>query len=494
MFTAIPRPERTMPPALLDHHPLLDYLFFFDTSLDTQCAGYDYTHSRPRRCNAITSEQDQAEAIRLLTKAAADFHSGRMERIGSTLAELAPHVLCPRVSHQAQAPGLVARWTRDAEMFMAGYGAMSELRARDPFADTSRIVGGADADATTSTNETWRERVFRGVWEILDRVRWTHRQLVPRLPRFTSPEQSRDEHEQMPVSDFNWDYSPEYAYENGNGHEHDYSYEHESESASNARATTVRTSTESDPEPSHTPAVPWDIPAEPTLRLRDSQWGLPPSPPRASALVNPPSPQRDTASKPNTVYALRHPIDGDCSICFTSLLEHPYDTDSDSDADAPSTGRDMATDTGTGTDAESEQLAISLSPPHSIHRWYDTDTGEWGYTDATGEQFAFHALSSRPHEVKNTQDALSAKPLVPELSWCQTGCGVNYHKQCIDRWTALAPLATCPTCRRAWVGQGLGRTHTHTHAHTHGSGYGHGNRPRHRAISYSFPSPPWQGW
>ncbi|KAL4910352.1 hypothetical protein BDW74DRAFT_51185 [Aspergillus multicolor] len=476
------------PSALNDHHPLLSYLFFFDTSLDNQCAGYDYTHdhNHPRRCTATTSEQDQAEAIRLLSKAAGDFHTGRMERLHTTLAELAPHVLCPRISHQTQAPGLVARWGRDVEMFMAG-------------------GRGAVGVTIYRNNETWRARMSRGVWEFLDRAWWTR--LVPRILYLTCPERS-PENEQAHVEDFDWDYGAENVQENEHQHQHQHDYnsehEHEFEPASFTppASDAQPASNSTNPEPlSHTPVQPWDIPAEPRHpRLRDSDWGLLPSP-GSETLETPRLPQRNnnTKPKPSTVYALRHPIDGECSICFTSLLEHPADFN-DNTPSSSALGADE--DTETWTEAETEQEHLTTSPPHSIHRWYDTDTGEWGYTDATGTQHTFHPNSCRTttHKINlNLNDAESerpTKPPVPELSWCKTGCGVNYHRPCIEQWIALAPQPSCPTCRGEWVGEEFGhRLGERGRGHGHGHGLGHRHRQHHRVASYSYSySLGSQGW
>ncbi|KAL2871393.1 uncharacterized protein BJX67DRAFT_377171 [Aspergillus lucknowensis] len=44
------------------------------------------------------------------------------------------------------------------------------------------------------------------------------------------------------------------------------------------------------------------------------------------------------------------------------------------------------------------------------------------------------------------------------LVWCKAFCGVNYHRECFDKWVSRCVMArsmrsvTCPTCRRVWWG------------------------------------------
>merc|ERR1719319_586063 len=46
-----------------------------------------------------------------------------------------------------------------------------------------------------------------------------------------------------------------------------------------------------------------------------------------------------------------------------------------------------------------------------------------------------------------------------KLVWCETGCGHNFHKQCMQMWLGSKHSAaekTCPLCRTLWSQQGTG--------------------------------------
>ncbi|KAL4777680.1 hypothetical protein BDW60DRAFT_173689 [Aspergillus nidulans var. acristatus] len=147
----------------------------------------------------------------------------------------------------------------------------------------------------------------------------------------------------------------------------------------------------------------------------------------------------------NTIEHLRQPIDGDCSICLISLLDEPSDFE-------------FGTDSG-----YTRPITDRLSSPSadSSFQWHDTDTGTPGLTDLMRRDYAYHPVVSYIREVRRDINVRREGkvgerkyPARPELSWCIAGCGVNYHKRCLDKWVAMAPsgLATCPSCRRRWVG------------------------------------------
>jgi hypothetical protein len=57
---------------------------------------------------------------------------------------------------------------------------------------------------------------------------------------------------------------------------------------------------------------------------------------------------------------------------------------------------------------------------------------------------------------KPLQDECSicTEPLDPnaeDITFCRSGCGQNFHEQCIDEWkTSQSGQTTCPMCRKIW--------------------------------------------
>ncbi|KAL5003312.1 hypothetical protein BDV10DRAFT_180446 [Aspergillus recurvatus] len=450
MFTIYPRsrPSPTNPSTStsITSLPHLSYILSLDPSHDPRCAGY--LHTRSRRCTAETNLQSRTEAIILLNTATADLHAGRWRYIdvNKTLEELARCVLCSEISHQAQALALTERWRADIEAFAQGYDLMSGSNNAD-------AVPEWDVVNMDTSIESWRERVYRGVWGVFDKLR--HAQLVPRMnsafsrANWVTVGDSIHQHAQGSDSHWNRNVDHEYAYD----HDHDYNYEYEYEltpPTSNRRATTTSTSigpvtyTQSYTQAQH---IATGILAQ--ARTRDSVFGL--SPPAPDNIEMPHGYPSNTStsikSKTNIFERLRQPIDGDCSICLGSLLDRPSDFDYDTDS-----GHRKA-----NIDRPSSPSADSVIQRH------DTSTGAWGYTDFTGREYAYHPVLSCVREVEPNIDVKGEGkegrrkyPARPDLSWCRAGCGVNYHKRCIDRWVATAPSgsATCPSCRRRWVGGG----------------------------------------
>ncbi|KAL5051742.1 hypothetical protein BDW71DRAFT_202895 [Aspergillus fruticulosus] len=454
MFSIYPRPRpaptnpsTSTPTTSLPH---LSYILSLDPSHDPRCAGYMHTHGR--RCTVETNLQNRTEAITLLNTATADLHAGRWRfiDINDTLEELARCVLCSEISHQAQAPTLVERWRADIEAFVRGYGLISVFSNVDATPEW-------DVVSMNTSNESWRERAYRGVWGVFGKLRCA--QLVPRMDSgnsrasWVSAGNSIHQHVQGSDSDWNRNVDYEYAYDHDRHDDYNYEYEYDStRPTSNERTTSTSTNTSTGPviytQPyTHTQHIPTDIPAQD--QTPDAVFGL--SPPAPDNIEMPHDYGSNTSTsiklKNNTVERLRQPVDGDCSICLVSLLDQPSGFDYD-----PDSGRKRA-----DTDYPPSPSA------DSIFQWHDTSTGVWAYTDFIGREYEYQPVLSCVREVEPDVDIKregkeeeETYPTRPELSWCRAGCGVNYHKRCIDRWVAMAPsgLATCPSCRRRWAGGG----------------------------------------
>ncbi|KAL4737020.1 hypothetical protein BDV11DRAFT_163158 [Aspergillus similis] len=445
MFTIYPRPRplsadlsTSTPTTSLPH---LSYILSLDPLLDHRCAGYVLTHGR--RCTTETNLQDRTDAIKLLDTATADLRGGRRRYIeNKTLQKLALCVLCSDITHQAQARTLVERWRADIEAFVQGYGVISGLNVTDTMMEW-------DVVNMDVNNKRWRERVYRGFQWGFDNLR--RAQLVPSMDsgflRASRAPGGIPTHQHLQGSNSDWNGNADYEYSLGPHHEPENELplplSHErttstSTSTSTGHGTYTNPSTNAQHPPIGIPAQAW---------THDSVFGLSPLAPEHIEMPHNHQAGASTPakSKANTIERLRQPIDGDCNICLISLLDEPSDFDSDTDS-----GYTRAT-----TDRLSSPRA------DSVYQWHDTGTGAWRYTDATRRGYAYHPVLSYVRRVEPDINVRRERkvgerkyPARPELSWCRAGCGVNYHKRCLDRWVAMAPsgLATCPSCRRRWVG------------------------------------------
>ncbi|KAL4746502.1 hypothetical protein BDW72DRAFT_184755 [Aspergillus terricola var. indicus] len=120
------------------------------------------------------------------------------------------------------------------------------------------------------------------------------------------------------------------------------------------------------------------------------------------------APSQTITSAPRRT-ATRRTIEGDCSICLEPLQKARRGLDflSCSDSEKKGYGASAVTDDG----------------------------------EAPG-----------PVSSTTAKDSYSRKDKkYPELTWCKTHCGVNYHAKCMRLWLATAPASTCPTCRGVWI-------------------------------------------
>lgn len=76
---------------------------------------------------------------------------------------------------------------------------------------------------------------------------------------------------------------------------------------------------------------------------------------------------------------------------------------------------------------------------------------------------AVEALQTQHQDRSRTSSQVTRKPVEGEcvicfetfkprqqLTWCQTQCGYNFHKQCLRQWSDAASKLTCPCCRSVW--------------------------------------------
>ncbi|KAL4995827.1 hypothetical protein BDV10DRAFT_123784 [Aspergillus recurvatus] len=133
----------------------------------------------------------------------------------------------------------------------------------------------------------------------------------------------------------------------------------------------------------------------------------------------------DLSSSGNKVS--RRPVEGDCTICFTSL-ENDQNSISLEDYQC-----------------ELKHFAIA-NEAGSLHD--DTDTYEDDhYLDADDDDYG----DSDVEEEEDDDDVDNNNNGV--LVWCRAFCGTNYHSQCFAQWILQFKKrqdVSCPTCRRGW--------------------------------------------
>ncbi|CAI7648239.1 unnamed protein product [Penicillium pancosmium] len=61
-------------------------------------------------------------------------------------------------------------------------------------------------------------------------------------------------------------------------------------------------------------------------------------------------------------------------------------------------------------------------------------------SDDSGDEQGYYSDDDEP-EVEVEEDG---------LVWCKAQCGVNYHRECIEKWLRSGHYDSCPTCRKTW--------------------------------------------
>ncbi len=131
-----------------------------------------------------------------------------------------------------------------------------------------------------------------------------------------------------------------------------------------------------------------------------------------------PSPTEPPAPAPISE-AHRQPVEGDCSICLSSLLESvPTDFDSN---------------------PWKRNAADSEPSSGPYNDWYQG----WGWWNYIPDSQGRDQVNGNEDEERECQFA--------SVSWCRAKCGVNFHTSCIDSWLYMADRSTCPVCRSYWV-------------------------------------------
>ncbi|KAL4913276.1 hypothetical protein BDW62DRAFT_205704 [Aspergillus aurantiobrunneus] len=136
----------------------------------------------------------------------------------------------------------------------------------------------------------------------------------------------------------------------------------------------------------------------------------------------------------------QRPVEGECAICFGSLLEAPA---GDYCGIGVARGRGLAWG---GARARFAYPRFGLDD-----RWYDGEDELWDLWDCEEEGILLDNGVEGDVGGEDEREGEEGEKGEPELSWCKAQCGVNYHKSCIEEWLLVSETVSCPTCRSRWL-------------------------------------------
>ncbi|KAJ6044030.1 uncharacterized protein N7446_002226 [Penicillium canescens] len=307
--------------------------------------------------------------------------------IDTLLEDLAPHVLCTRF-HQSQASDLSCRWKRQVRTYLDSR--VASTRSARPMRLSSRSIYRETAEDDIEERTALLYQRLHDITEEVRRLEVAQYSLSITANR---PIHREGRNTSVGVSSSSAG-----------------SVSSRNTPPPNLIDRTVRSrSTESPNQSAIT--VPRPAQAQVSHQTRAVSVSSPrPSTPPTVVRVS--SSTRNQDSQDVTPQANRREVEGECGICLCNLQISQQDVDTDEEEESESNDDDDDDD-----EEEDEEE--------------DDDNDD----DDDDEQI--EAEDKEEHQDE-------------ELVWCKARCGVNFHKQCIDRWleTALAP--TCPACRSYW--------------------------------------------
>ncbi|CAG8288633.1 unnamed protein product [Penicillium salamii] len=355
------------------------------------CAGY--APSQRRRCHIRTNSRGRSSAMALLDKGTEKLQAGR--NIDNLLEDLAPHVLCTRF-HQNQASTLTSSWRRKVRSYLDSQSTPTRSRATSSTPRASRRPRSISSEPVDLAME---ERIA----ELRRRI-----EALKELRRVESARSGRGRttrSHSRETEDSSRTVSPSRLGSSSGGH---VSQERYTERVAERASTevTVRSVT----------AVPRPAQAHIAPSRRVSVSNQTPQSPSTGVSV----PRRTViyGRKSRLPQVSRREVEGDCGICLCDLhgpqqaVDWEDETDSDSDDDE----EDDSDDDEEDDDSEDDED--------------DSEDGE------------------EEDDSEDDDNYYDANEYQEELTWCKIGCGVNFHKKCIDKWLACAH--TCPACRSKW--------------------------------------------
>ncbi|CAG7939706.1 unnamed protein product [Penicillium salamii] len=363
------------------------------------CAGY--APSQRRRCHIRTNSRGRSSAMALLDKGTEKLQAGR--NIDNLLEDLAPHVLCTRF-HQNQASTLTSSWRRKVRSYLDSQstptrstrGASSTPRA----SLRPRSISSEPVDlATDERIADLRRRI-----EALKELR--------RLEGSRSGRERTIRSHSRETENSSRTVSPSGL---GSSLGRNSSLERYTERVAERASTevTVRSVT----------AVP--RPAQAHIAAPRQVSVSTQSPQSPSTVVSVPRRTVIYGRKSRLPQVTRREVEGDCGICLCDLHgpQQAVDWEDETDNDSDDEEDDDSDDDEEEDDSEDDEEDDSEDDEDDDSEEEEDDSEDDGkYYDANEYQ--------------------------EELTWCKIGCGVNFHKKCIDKWLACA--RTCPACRSKW--------------------------------------------
>ncbi|CAG8929202.1 unnamed protein product [Penicillium salamii] len=358
------------------------------------CAGY--APSQRRRCHIRTNSRGRSSAMALLDKGTEKLQAGR--NIDNLLEDLAPHVLCTRF-HQNQASTLTSSWRRKVRSYLDSQS--TPTRSTRATSSTPRASLRPQSISSEPGDLALEERIA----DLIKRVE--------RLKELRRLEGSRSGRERSTRS-----------------HSRETENSSRTVSPSGVRSSSGRQSSQE----SYTDRVADRASTEVTVQLvtavpRPGQaHGAPPrrvsvstqTPQSPSTVVSIPRRTGIFGRKSRLPQVTRREVEGDCGICLCDLHGPQQAVDSEDETDIDS-------------DDDEEE---------------DDSEDEEEDDDSDDDEEDDDSEDDEEDDSEDDDNYYDANEYQEELTWCNIGCGVNFHKKCIDKWLACA--RTCPACRSKW--------------------------------------------
>ncbi|KAJ5391565.1 hypothetical protein N7509_007055 [Penicillium cosmopolitanum] len=358
---------------------------------------FGYAPSQGRRCHASTNAHGRRCAMDILDEATEDLRAG--DSINDLLKELAPYGLCRRF-HQNQASDLARRWRKQVSSFV-------ESRRSSPTQRTIQNTTGIRRQVPRrQTSEEQFEVRLREMKQRIEELLWIED--FDGLPATSLRSQVLNDalHMMRTVGAINNSTTAidNIAQPRGDSitpvetpirNLPDSTRSQISRSSTSSREILVTSS-------------------ETSSRRSEATTTMPPTSDSVPQAVNTERSTHSTGSATRKARVSRRPAEGECGICLCSLQEpQSYSTDDEEEEED---------DEG---DEETDE---------------EEDEGQGDSDDSEDEQ-GYYSDDDEPEVEVEVEDG---------LVWCKAQCGVNYHRECIEKWLRSGHYDSCPTCRTTW--------------------------------------------
>ncbi|KAJ5975917.1 hypothetical protein N7481_009624 [Penicillium waksmanii] len=386
-----------VPPITYSSLPHLSTIINLQPDREPWCVGY--APSKGRRCHASTNANGRRCAIDILDEATEDLRAG--DSINDLLKELAPYVLCRRF-HQNQASDLARRWRKQVSSFV-------ESRRSSPTQRTVQNTTGIRRQAPREqTSEEQIEVQLREIKQRIEELLWIED--FDGFPATSLRSQVvNDARRMMRTVGATNSSSTTTAIDNIS--------QPRSDSITPVERPIRNLSDSTRSQSSRNSASSREIlvtSSQPSSRRSEATTTMPPTSDSVPQAVNTERPPHSSVSATRKARVSRRPAEGECGICLCPLQEpQSYGTEDEEEEDEE--------------DEEDEETDE------------EEDEGQDDNHDSEDEQ-GYYSDDDEP-EVEVEEDG---------LVWCKAQCGVNYHRECIEKWLRSGHYDSCPTCRKTW--------------------------------------------